>query len=299
MTSIKFIWQKYAPLYIQNTLKLYSDTALNKNRRKMVISQYKNNKTKNQPKEIHDAIKFLRKHSFTPFPYDWSLKYDTFISEIFFDSKLSFHYMIFEGKKLYFPKKYSRNQVLWTMRGVLKEQDVNSAHLYLTDKFQIENDSILIDGGVAEGSFSLSAIEKVKKLYLIECNPDWIEALELTFSPWKDKVVILGKYLSDKVSENTISIDSIMDVNETEKYFVKLDVEGYEIRALQGMNSVFSKAKNLKMCVCTYHHLNDAYDINKYLSYNGLKCDFSDSFLIFIDNNEMPSFRKALIRAEK
>jgi len=299
MSSVKLFWQKYVPAFIQNTIRVYTDSKINKGRRKQILQQFDRRELRNQPVEIQHAIKFLKTNRFTSFPYSWSLKYDNYFPEIFFDSEVSFHYMILEGKRLYFPKKYNRNQVVWTMRGIFKEQDKNSAHLYLTENFQVENNSILIDGGVAEGSFSLSVIEKVKKLYLIECQLDWIEALQLTFAPWKDKVVIIGKYLSDSVTDNTISIDSIVEVKQTEKYFIKLDIEGYELRALDGMSSFFSKANYLKMCICTYHNLTDADEINKYLNKKELKCEFSNSYLIFVDNNEIPSFRKALIRAEK
>lgn len=299
MKSLKFLWQKLAPLSLQNSIKILTDSKVNKARRRSVLRQYKNCDTNNQPKEILEAVKFLRKHCFTYVPYNWSLKYDALIPKIYFDTENHFHYIIFENKKLYFPKCYTVSQVLWTTRGILKEQDINSPHLYLTDKFQIENDSVLIDAGVAEGSFSLSAIEKVKKLYLIECEPNWLEALEITFSPWKDKVVIIGKYLSDVVSDNTISIDSIVEIDENDKYFVKFDVEGYEKRALEGMKNFLSKVTNLKMSIATYHNLDDANDINEILLKEGLKCHFSDSFLLFVNDNEIPSFRKAIIRAEK
>jgi hypothetical protein len=298
MNSLKFIWQKYAPLIIQNYIKLLTDNQVNKERRKKILRQF--NKSKgNLPNEIVEAIQYLRKNRFTPLPYKWSLKYENLIPEIYFDSDTSFYFIIFEGKKLYFPRKYTKSQVLWTTRGILKEQDTNSAHLYLTEKFQIENDSILIDAGVAEGSFSLSAIEKVKKLYLIECEPDWLEALELTFKPWKNKVEIIGKYLSDSVSDNSISIDGLVKAQKNEKYFFKFDVEGYEKQALEGMKVFFSEAANLKMSVATYHRVNDATQINEILTDKGLKCHFSDSYLIFVDENENPSFRKAIIRAEK
>jgi len=297
MNSIKFYWQKYAPEFIQSLVKLYSDSEINKARRLYLLRNSK--PIKNQPNQIQEAISFLKTHRFSPLPYFWSLKYDNFTTEIYFDEESSFHYIIFESKKLYFPKHYSQFQILWTMRGILKEQDIESAHCYLTDEFQVKNGSVVIDGGVAEGSFSLSNIEKIKKLYLIECQPEWIEALQLTFHPWKDKVEIIGKYLSDSDNENTVSVDSFIEINQKEDYFVKFDIEGYEMKAFQGMKKFFDETKNLKMCVCTYHHEEDAEIINKYLTNKGLNCNFSNSYIVFVDEKEVPSFRKALIRAQK
>lgn len=47
---------------------------------------------------------------------------------------------------------------------------------------------MIADIGSAEGNFSLSNIENVKKVYLFESDKEWIEALEATFRPWRDKV---------------------------------------------------------------------------------------------------------------
>ena|ERR1035437_5906520 len=138
MKSLKLIWQKQAPLYLQNSIKLFTDNEVNKTRRREVLKQYKNSTTDSQPAEIVEAIKFLKRHCFSNFPYKWSLQYENYIPEIYIDSTNHFYYTIFEGKKLYYPKRYTENQVLWTVRSILKEQDINSPHLYLTDKFQIE-----------------------------------------------------------------------------------------------------------------------------------------------------------------
>ncbi|MDR3651976.1 MAG: hypothetical protein P4L34_03285 [Paludibacter sp.] len=297
MKSIKFYWQKYAPQSIQSFVKLYTDSKLNRARRMNLLNN--NMVIRNKPTEIEEAMSFLKTHRFSPLPYFWSLKYDNFTTEIYFDEQFSFHYIFFERKKLYFPKQYTRFQILWTMRGILKEQDKNSPHCYLTDEFQVGNGSIVIDGGVAEGSFSLSIIEKIKKLYLIECKPEWIEALQLTFLPWKDKVEIIGKYLSDSDSEDTVSVDGFIKIDQNENYFIKLDIEGYEMKAFDGMKSFFSNTKSLKMCVCTYHRNEDADNIYKYLINREFICDFSNGYIVFVDENEVPSFRKALIRAEK
>ena len=299
MKSIKLIWQKVAPLQIQSLINLYTDTPVNKEKRKAFLRNAKSRKKSELTPEEVEAIRFFKTHRFSPFPFRWTLKYDNLMVDVLYDDSVSFYYVLFEGKRLYFPKNYTRNQVIWTMRSILKEQDQKSAHLYLTEDFQVEEGTIMIDGGVAEGSLSLSLIEKVKKLYLIECEPNWVEALQLTFAPWKDKVVFIGKYLSDKSDEQNINIDSMLEVNPQDKYFIKLDVEGYEKQTLIGMSHFFSVVKNLKMCVCTYHFQKDADEIYAILTGKGLKCEFSDGYLLFDQGSTFSTFRKALIRAEK
>ena len=71
------------------------------------------------------------------------------------------------------------------------------------------------------------------------------------------------------------------------------------MKAFEGMKKFFAETKSLKMCVCTYHHENDDETIYEYLSDQGLNCELSNSYIVFVDENEVPGFRKALIRAQK
>ena len=68
---------------------------------------------------------------------------------------------------------------------------------YLSDNFTVQQDDVLLDVGSAEGIFALTHIEKLKHVVLFERNAQWVEALEATFAPWKEKVTIIRKYVSD------------------------------------------------------------------------------------------------------
>lgn len=63
---------------------------------------------------------------------------------------------------------------------------------------------------VAEGNFALSVIDKVKKMDFFESDPDWIEALNYTFAPYMDKVMLVNKYLFNFEDASTVSIDYIV-----------------------------------------------------------------------------------------
>lgn len=266
-------------------------------KRKSVLKNYKN--ADSTKPEIQEALKYLRNRPFSSFPYFWSLKYENFTPEIFTDQQSGFCFINFKGKKLYFPKKFSHQQIIWTTRSILREQDPLSAHLYLTSDFNINENSILIDAGVAEGSFPLENIEKVKQLYLIECDPMWVEALKHTFRPWKDKVVIFEKFLSDKSENNNIAIDSFIYPTSFDNYFIKLDIEGYELKALAGMENLLRRTNNIKLNICTYHRPTDAQNIASMLETFNFTYHFSNGFILFSFNNEIPTFRKGLLRAEK
>lgn len=292
-------WQFLAPRKLVTFFRFLTEPKSYRIRRRSVLDYYKKSDKQVLTKEIKEAVQFLKFHKFTPYPYKWTLKYEHLIPEVFFDKAANRFFIYLGGKKLYFQENFTKEQAIWGTRSLLKEQDPQSPHLYLTKDFQIEPGSIVVDAGVAEGNFAISVVEKAKKLYLIECDPKWIEALKITFEPWKDKVIFVEKYLSDTDDSTSITIDSLLQPDEKEKYFIKMDIEGFEKKALAGMSKLMTISKNIKMDICTYHHHNDLKDIEEIINSYGFKWHVSDGYILFFQPGEEPDFRKALIRAEK
>lgn len=299
MNNIQRVWQKLSPNFLLVFVRFILEPTDYKSRRKAVLIHFKNFDQNTLLPEIREGLKYLRCHKYSPFPYKWTKKYDSLLPEVFRDDENQCFYILFDKKKMYFPKDYTVTKVIWSVRRILKEQDPHSPHLYIRDDFQVDPGSIIIDAGVAEGNFALSVVEKAKRLYLIECDIKWIEALKLTFAPWKEKVVFVQKFMSDKQSDSTTSIDSLVIPEKGDKYFIKLDIEGFEKKALSGMNRLVSSGQPLKMNVCTYHHPDDLTEIEAILQSYGFKWKVSDGYVLYFQNGEEPSFRKALIRAEK
>ena len=298
MKTLQIIWQKIAPNGLVVFIRFLCEPQLYKIRRKAVLKFYKKN-GENEPVEIKEGLKFLKYHKFTPFPFKWTKKYEKLLPEVFRDETEQRFYVLFENKKLYYPQQFTKMMAVWGTRSILKEQDPLSPHLYLTPNFKIEPDSIIIDAGVAEGNFALSVVEKAKKLYLIECDPNWLATLKVTFAPWKEKVVFVEKYLSDINDETNITIDQLIQPDPKENYFVKMDIEGFEKKALAGMQKLISSAKFLKMNICTYHHPNDLSEIESIIRNYGFKWEVSNGYILYFQPGDDPTFRKALIRAEK
>ena len=294
MNKLQKVWNE-----ILSLIRFILEPKSYKTRRKLVLAHYKKTDLGKQPIEIVEALKFLKYHKYNPFPFKWILKYDHLKIKVFKDESLKRFYVYFNEKKLYYPLHFTKKHCVWATRSILKEQDPQSAHLYLTENFQVDQDSIVIDAGVAEGNFSLLVIDKVKKIFLIECDPAWVEALKLTFEPWKEKVVFVQKNLSDINDDNSVTIDSLVEPQPNEKYFVKMDIEGYEKRALAGMTKLLTAQNSLKMDICTYHHPNDLIDLSSIVKKFNLTWRTSDSYVLFFLPGEQPSFRKALIRVER
>jgi hypothetical protein len=299
MNNLQRIWQKLTPNFLLVTVRFIMEPECYKTRRKKVLAHFKNVDPQSLPPEIAEALKYLKWHKYYAYPYKWTRKYDNLLPELYWDKANQCFFTMYEGKKMYFSKRYTQDQVIWALRTIFKEQDPSSPHLYLTESFQIDPGCIVIDAGVAEGNFALSAIEKAKLLYIIECEKEWMDALRLTFAPWKEKVIFIEKYLSDSQSDTTTSIDELVSPKPGESYFIKLDIEGFEQKALKGMKKLMASGNHVKMDVCTYHHPNDLIEIESILQSYNLTWQVSDGYILYFQEDEEPSFRKVLIRAEK
>ena len=299
MNILQRLWQKLIPYKLLVFVRLKLESKSLKAQRLAVLNHFKKANPETLEPEIREAIKYLKTHKYSAFPFGWTQKYDNFMPEVFMDEELGRYFVIFEGKRMYFPKRYTKTRVTWAVRSIFKEQDPESPHLYLTSDFQVEPESVIVDAGVAEGNFALSVVEKAKRLYLIECEPEWMETLKITFAPWEEKVVFVEKFLSDSVNETTVSIDSILNPEPGEKIFIKMDIEGFEQKALTGMKNLVASGNAIKMDVCTYHQPMALLEIGTILNDFGFQCEVSKGYVLFFQAGEEPSFRKVLIRAQK
>lgn len=84
----------------------------------------------------------------------------------------------------------SRKEAVRTYRSLEEEQDLHSPHYYFFDGLTLSENSVVADIGVAEGNFGLKIVDRVKELYLFECDAGWIEALEATLSPGRIKCIL-------------------------------------------------------------------------------------------------------------
>ena len=299
MNILQRTWQKLMPHRLLSFISFILESKSLRNRRIAVLEHFKLIDPDSLEPEIVEGLKYLKSHKFASFPYNWTKKYDHYFPEIFYDAENQRLYALFEGKKMYFPKSISKKQVIWAMRLIHREQDSRSPHLYLTPEFQVEENSIVVDAGVAEGNFGLSVVEKAKQLYLIECDKDWMEALKLTFAPWKEKVIFVEKFMSDSDSETSVSIDGLLTPGQGEKYHIKMDIEGFEQKALAGMKNLVATGNEIKLNVCTYHQPAAFQEIESIIGVYGFHYTVSNGFVLFFQPGEVPSFRKVMIRAEK
>ena len=254
-------------------------------------------------KAFKAEIDFLNQHALESksvtmvWPYPFVNSYKARNIDVFKDASNDLFYVIQSGRKLYYSRKYNTvKAVQESYNSLMVEQNPDSPHLYLKESFQVNAGDFVVDIGAAEGNFSLDVVEDAGKIVIIEAEAHWIEALNATFAPWKDKVEIIHKYISDTNNERCATLKSI--VGEKTIDFLKLDVEGAEMSILKSSADLLSRKHIRKLAVCTYHKKNDEKHFDKLLKGYGYEISQTPGIMLFVYGKLTPPyFRKVLMQA--
>ena len=155
------------------------------------------------------------------------------------------------------------------------------------DVFTPDDDEIIVDCGAYDGSTALQFLEwgrgKVKKVYSFEFDPVNASRCEENLKDYGDKVTLIKKGTWDRdeifyvktlgtgsSSINTegdtevhlTAIDNI--VKDKKVTFIKMDVEGAELKSLQGAKNTIKK-NHPRLAICVYHTREDLYEIPEYI----------------------------------
>ena len=250
--------------------------------------------------EIAPILDYLKTNPVTMLPYPFQDRYLADEIEVFEDSGVGLRYVLLDGKKLYFKKRWGHKKIQKVYNDLLKEQDIQSPHRYLSEQFQFNEGDVLVDAGAAEGYFALSMVEKASQIILFEPDREWIEPLQATFEPWKDKVKIIHKFIGDVTLAKQIALDDVISPSDL-GLFVKVDVEGAELRMLKGAGKLLAEQKSIKLSVCTYHKAEDEKELTELLLSYHFDVAPSKGYMlpIFDKRIKAPYFRRGLIRAKK
>jgi len=211
----------------------------------------------------HQCYYFIGRYKPVVYPYPYYFEYMEKDIQCFNDEFNNLPYVIHGNNKLYF-KNMKEEHLLKSYKLLLMEQDLRSAHCYVDDYKTLKGKTI-VDVGAAEGIFSLNTIQYAEHIYLFECEKDWIEPLRETFKSMKEKVTIVEKYVSDVTEGDFVTLDDYFGKDIPENLFIKMDIEGYERKALSGCRNILKNSKNISGVVCTYHKFDDEKEISSVL----------------------------------
>ena len=250
--------------------------------------------------QITEILNYMDRHGKPEiFNYDFISEYPRERYQIYYDSDHKYPYCMFLDKRIYYPKDWGEEKILDWHRSVIYEQDERSPHCYINEGGEVAVGDVLLDAGAGEGMFTLSVIEKVSKVYIVEADPIWEEPLRLTLRDYLDKVAFVTKYLSDKDTEQEVTVDKIIGNGKIN--FIKMDIEGFEISALCGAKQTLQQT-NLKCALCTYHRKTDAASIKEILEGFGFETKYSKGYMYIYDDIEAvleAQMRKGIIYGVK
>ncbi|MCR5251561.1 MAG: FkbM family methyltransferase [Lachnospiraceae bacterium] len=226
----------------------------------------------------------LRIRGLVMYPYPYAKKYDQNAVRVMRDEE-GYPFVMHGGKRMYLQKGWSREKCQRYYNNLRIEQDKKCTHRYLTspERFPGEED-VVADMGAAEGIFGLDVIERIKKIYLFEGDRDWSVPLRKTFMPWKDKVVIVEKYLSDRSREDHVSLDDFFP--EEDVTYVKADIEGSEIKMLRGAERLLQQGIK-KALLCVYHKTTDEADIRAIMEDHGFAVEVNPGYLVMTNPDKL------------
>lgn len=255
--------------------------------------------------EYSSEIKHIKKTDNLIFPYRKMKSMDAPVATM--DSEANMAYVIHNGKRLYFPSQINMDQAKNLYQYYIENECIlgggyreKEPHKYESESVKVIDGDVLLDIGCAEALFTLEHIEKIKKAYLVESDPYWADALNATFKPYADKVTIVQKYISDRDTEESITLETLLKDEVPNNIFIKMDIEGCEHLVIKSSVKFLAGIKNAKIACCTYHRDNDFSEISAMLKDFGFSIEASDGYMIFPFGDELrpPYFRKGVLRAK-
>ena len=293
---VQKLYKSIFPLFIRNLAWNFFNERRLEILKMQIIQYFDSNFLENG--QFENELNYLRKNRISVLPYN-DINKSMVESQVFEDDLIGMKYVLFEGEKMYFKRGMSDNQIKNYLNGIIKEQHLKSPHRYLFDQFDINQNDIVFDIGVAEGNFALSIINRVSLIYLFEPDLDWIEALRHTFKKWDDKVIIVPKFVSNKTSVSSISLDDFIRNENIKVDFIKIDVDGEELQLLKGMKTLLMSNSLKRVAICAYHNQEDELVLSEELLTFNYQVSSSDRYMLFFYDKNIcpPYFRKGVIRA--
>jgi hypothetical protein len=257
------------------------------------------------PHDFDEEIAFLKERGqILAFPYE-QLKHAAPVQADFDDAR-AMPFVLHNNRRLYFPKEWKVHRAVAKYVEYVEVENIlgggysrKAPHQYQTDGFCVHAGDVVVDVGSAEALFSLDVIDLVRRVYIIESEPQWQEPLRATFAPFQEKAVIIHKAAASVDSDHQVRISSILEKEPPAGLFVKMDVEGGEESVLEDLLPRLPENIDVRIACCVYHRHDDAERIYTLFAKYGFQVEFSDGVMLYINDPEQqfPYFRRGLIRA--
>ena len=225
-------------------------------------------------------LKYLSTALIDPIAYPFIRDYLYKRITVFWDKTRSLYYVLHHKKKLYFKKGLSKSEIRDLYNALCIEQDIRSPHSYWAFPVGYQPSDIAADIGAAEGIWALEMVEKVKEIHLFECDEAWVEALQATFEPWKNKVQIVNKYVSDFTDEKNTALDDYFYGMNLFPHIIKMDIEGFEREGIKGASRLLTQHIRHAL-ICTYHRYEDPTQLSEMMREYSFEIQATKGYIAF------------------
>lgn len=75
---------------------------------------------------------------------------------------------------------------------------------------------------------------------MFEADEKWHDPIAATFSEWKNKVVVINRYVADESNDKYVTLDECFPNINGKNIFLKMDLEGMGLRAIKGAKKLIS-----------------------------------------------------------
>lgn len=132
---------------------------------------------------------------------------------------------------------------------------------YFFEKVDVQPEDIVFDLGASPGDFASVSIAKGAKLvYAFEPCPDGQSVLEAVSCLNENKISLQPYFVSDRTIDKYITLDDFVTRNQIQQVdFIKMDIEGAELQAIQGCSHVLRYFAP-KLSLAVYHNDGNAID---------------------------------------
>jgi hypothetical protein len=281
--AMQFVRNFAGMLYSRIKLLMHRLSNTNRYRLTSKMKKYLGSKECQLPDKDRTAMTgFLSRNLITQISYPFVKKYHYRKVKPAYDAENAMYYVLHHGKRLYFKRSWNKRKICRMYNELCAEQDLASPHSYWKFPVQYLPDDVAVDAGAAEGIWALDVVEKIKTLYVFECDEEWIEALKVTFSPWKEKVTIVSARIADNSNRfGDTSLDDFFPDENISPTIIKADIEGNEILMLKGAPVMFSKYIR-EAILCAYHNTEDCEILSEMMKQFGFKTEHSEGYMFSI-----------------
>jgi hypothetical protein len=225
-----------------------------------------------------------------------------------YDTEKNLSYVIHKNRRLYFKKSWTEQKAVKEYKNFIENEHLlggnyieKAPHQYQSESFHVKSSDILLDVGCAEALFALDVIDKVKKVILFESDPVWFEPLKATFEKEMKagKVMLIAKNAGGKNTPESVTIASVLQNEEYESLFIKMDIEGFEPEVVKSCESWMDTDKDIRFSCCTYHKKEHEEILKSIFEKHHYAIEFSDGYMLVSSDKHIryPYFRKGIIRA--